>query len=99
MRIGLANVKPSENIAADLTALQRYLELHLEPLAFIAAMDSAYSREGWRLQLYGSRPGDATEVDRKLGLKATKRIQRKLHELDTGEELNGGEDGDENDGA
>ena len=94
MRLGLANVKPSENIAGDLTALKRYLELHLEPLAFIAAMDAAYSREGWRVQFYGSRPSDAPEIDHRLGLTAAKRIQRKLRGLGVEDG-----DGDENNGA
>ena len=97
MRLGLANVKPSESIAADLTALQRYLELHLEPLAFISATDSAYGREAWRLQLYGSRPHDAAEVDRKLGERATKRLQRKLRGFGAEDAEGGDDDGEDGD--
>lgn len=80
MKLGLANVKPAENVEADLTALRRYLELHLEPLAFVAATDAAYSREAWRFQLYSARSDTAPEVTRKLALRATQRIQRKLHQ-------------------
>ena len=100
MRLGLANVKPSENIAADLTALQRYLELHLEPLTFIAAMDAAVAREYWKNLTFRSATAErypdpqktTDEGGRNMGERATNRIQRKLRGLGDG-------DDDENNGA
>ena len=71
-----------DEITQLLVDLRQFVRLHLEPLAFISAMDAAYSREAWRLQLYGSRPADAETVDRKLGERATKRLQRKLRALE-----------------
>ena len=85
MRLGLANVKPSENVEAVLSAMERYIELHLEPLAFIAAMDAGYGAEGWRKQWEIMRthniPTDFQALDQELREKVTKRIQRKLREL------------------
>ncbi len=100
MKLGLANVKPTENIAADLTALKRYMELHFEPLVFIAAMDAATSREFWRYQLYSAHPEQMEAVARKLDERATKRIRRKLHQLpDPPEEPKEGESDDEDGGT
>lgn len=88
MQAGLAPLGTLDELKSDLTKLSQFARLHLEPLAFIAAMDAAYSREGWRVQFYGSRPSDAPEIDHRLDLTATKRIQRKLRGL-------GAEDGDD----
>ena len=99
MQAGLAPLGTVDDLKSDLIKLSQFVHLHLEPLAFIAAMDSAFSRESWRLQFYGSRPADAAEVDHKLGLRATKRLQRKLRALDPPKEPEGqvSTDGDEED--
>ena len=98
MRLGLAGVKPGENISADITALKRYLELHLEPLMFVAAMDSAkvaaYEKQriiGQRQAYLRSNPrpdgqddsqAQARLIDREMSMQATRRIQRVLHEIE-----------------
>ena len=82
IRIGLANMKPNENIEADLLALERYVKLHLEPLAFIAAMDSAFGAESWRYQFRASYKDRSDDLLYQLGQRATKRLQRKLRDLD-----------------
>ncbi len=97
IRIGWANVKPNENIEADLAALERYLKLHMEPLAFVAAMDSAFAAENWQQNAwvqserqYGGDKEKATqpyqEYQRMLRERATKRLQRKLRDLDRDDE-------------
>lgn len=94
---GLDPLNGFDAIYDAVTKLTQFARLHLEPLAFIAAMDAAYSRESWRLQFYGSRPNDAAEVDRKLGERATKRLQRKLRALEPKEpegQVNTDDDGD-----
>ena len=52
MRVGLAHVKPQENIAGEVKNLDRYVRLHLEPLVFIAAMDAAFNAENWQQQAW-----------------------------------------------
>ena len=96
IRIGLANMKPNENIEADLAALERYVKLHLEPLAFIAAMDSAYTAANWEQQTWHlherQQGGDKEkasktyqEHQRVLRDIATKRLRRKLQDFDRSE--------------
>ena len=97
IRIGLANVKPNENIEADLVSLERYVKLHLEPLVFVAAMDSAFNAENWQqnawVQSERQHNGDKEkaakpyqEYQRMLRERATKRLQRKLRDLDRDDE-------------
>ena len=97
IRIGLANVKPNENIEADLVSLERYVKLHLEPLVFVAAMDSAFNAENWQqnawVQSERQHNGDKEkaakpyqEYQRMLRERATKRLQRKLRDEDASEE-------------
>jgi len=86
MRMGLANVKPSDNLAADLTALRRWLELHLEALTYTAAVDAGYGAEAWRWQLATVLKDDRArfeETDAKIRGRAVKRVQRALHDLDS----------------
>lgn len=96
IRIGLANVKPNENLESVLTDIERYLKLHLEPLAFIAAMDSAFNAANWEQQTWlvherqnGGDKEKATETyqdhQRTLRKIATKRLQRKLRDFDRSE--------------
>ena len=85
MRLGLANVKPNENVETILTDMARYIQLHLEPLAFVAAMDSAYDAASWH-RLWsttpaGKNPQDLEKLEHHLREQAIKRLQRKLHEL------------------
>lgn len=95
MRIGLANVKPNENLAADLTALRRWLELHLEPLVFVAAMDAAFGREAWQWQIYSvwrDRRDEAARAEREFARRAAARLQRQLRGVgDEGGAVDGGE--------
>ena len=85
MQAGVVNIKPSETLETMVTDLDRYVRLHLEPLAFVAAMDAGYSAEGWRKQWEIMRthniPTDFQALDQELREKVTKRIQRKLREL------------------
>ncbi len=108
MDAGEQRTGAAEQLERKLDSVMNYLTSHLEPLAFIAAMDAAFSRESWRLQFYGSRPADAETVDRQMGERATKRIRRKLHQLpdpteqqpkDDKDDKEEGESDDENDGA
>ena len=85
MRIGLAGIKPNDNLAADLVALRRYLELHLEALTYRAAVDAGYSAEAWRWQLATAYKTDRerfAEADHKMRERATRRVQRALHDMD-----------------
>ena len=93
MRVGLAHVKPQENIAGEVKNLDRYVRLHLEPLVFIAAMDAAFNAENWRQQAwmlhehqYGEDKEKATAPYQKyqqmLRERATQRLQRKLRDSD-----------------
>ena len=96
IRIGLANVKPNENIEADLVSLERYVKLHLEPLVFVAAMDAAYGAANWEQQAWhlhehqqGGDKEKATQTyrvhQRVLRDIATKRLRRKMQDFDRSE--------------
>ena len=89
MQAGRTQIKPSETLEAVVADLDRYLRLHLEPLAFIAAMDSAYDAASWH-RLWSTTPGgknaqDLEKLEHQLREQATKRIQRKLRELPSDE--------------
>jgi len=66
--------------------LRQFTRLHLEPLAFIAAMDSAKTAEYWKNQTLMSAQQAHMEnpeevlanAERIIGERATKRLQRKL---------------------
>ncbi len=99
MRLGLANIKPSETVSEDLAVIKRFLELHLEPLAFVAAMDAAkvaaYEKQriAAQRQLYlASNPRSdgkddseqqANFIDRQMAERATHRIQRVLRGIES----------------
>lgn len=95
MRLGLAAVKPNDNLAADLTALRRWLETHVEPLVFVAAMDSAFGREAWQWQIYSvwrDRRDEAARTEQEFARRAAARLQRKLRGVgDEGGEADGRE--------
>lgn len=83
MEAGERATDADAELQRKIDSLRRYIESHLEPLAFIAAMDSAYAREGWRFQLKQIKRGEeAKEKDRELAQLATNRLKRKLRELD-----------------
>ena len=101
MEAGLPQIEKLDDIHEGLVDLMRFFELHLEPLAFIAAMDASFGAESWRYQLLTATQGDVKkmqEIDKKLRDRATKRIQRKLRELDVipDESKAEGEDDDAN---
>lgn len=86
-----------EQLERKLDSVMNYLTSHLEPLAFIAAMDAAKSAEYWRNEVRASMlnsSGDAEEAvraaDRIVGERATKRIQRGLRGLRDGDDENDG---------
>ncbi|MCL6562174.1 MAG: hypothetical protein K6U87_04120 [Firmicutes bacterium] len=82
---GLANIRPSEGVEQALAGLGRFIEQHLEPLVFVAAMDAAFGREAWQYQFYAAYGEKAEAMVRELGERATKRLQRKLRGIDTSE--------------
>lgn len=82
---GLVPLGKVNDIHEAMIDLMRWFELHLEPLVFIAAMDSAFGAESWRYQLLSAAQGDVEtmkENDRKLRERAKRRIQRKLNEVE-----------------
>lgn len=98
MEAGLPQIEKLDDIREAMIDLMRYFELHLEPLAFIAAMDASFGAESWRYQLLTATQGDVAkmkEIDQKLRDRAKRRIQRKLRELDV---VNGDAEGDDDDG-
>lgn len=86
MQAGLAPLGTLDELKSDLTKLSQFARLHLEPLAFIAAMDAAYSRVSWQHQQYTVWPEQAAEIGRKLGERAAKRIKKKLRNLEPDKE-------------
>lgn len=93
MQAGLAPLDTLGELKSDLTELSQFARLHLEPLAFVAAMDSAKTAEYWYNQVRTSRVGkndgdeakgteEAKNADRIFAERATKRIQRKLRNLE-----------------
>ena len=98
MQAGLGPVGAIDEMKTTLTALDRFMRLHMEPLAFIAAMDAAYGREAWRYQLYAVQPESMEHISQTWADRAAKRIQRKLHlapdeEPPKGDEADGSDDG------
>lgn len=94
-RLMIAGVEPSEAIdaiAEGLVEMDRFIRLHLEPLSFAAAMDSAKAAAYWKRRVYlESHHGHvnqadaqtlADRMDRQMADIATKRIKRVLREID-----------------
>lgn len=87
---GLDPLEGMDELKSGLTKLRQFARMHLEPLAFIAAMDSAKAAEYWKNQtlsaIQKSGMDDPQKVaeasDRTIGERATARIKRKLRELD-----------------
>lgn len=94
MQVGLANLRPAEDLAEAVTAIRRYLELHLEPLAFIAAMDAAFGAESWRYQFGAAYKDQAAALDRMLRERAAARVKRQLRDIESDAGVH--EDDDEN---
>ena len=74
-----------------LTDLKQFTKFHLEPLAFVAAMDSAYLAAAWHTQWaaapqFVKSPQDLEKLEHQLRQKATQRVQRKLRALPGDEE-------------
>lgn len=86
MQMGLSGLRSVEALNGQMIQMDRFLRQHLEPLSFIAAVDAAYGVESWRQQfqaMVGKRfAGKPEELDRELRHLATKRLQRKLRDLD-----------------
>ena len=101
-RLMVAGVEPVETmdaLAEGLVELDRFIRLHLEPLAFVAAMDAAkvaaYEKQriAAQRQLHlASHPRpdgkddseqQADFIDRQMADQATKRIQRVLREIES----------------
>ena len=107
MDAGEQRADAAEQLVRKLDSVMSYLQQHLEPLTFIAAMDAAAGREYWKNQTLfsaqkaGSDDPDraASEADRYIEDRATKRIQRKLHQLPDDKAEDGDDDENENDGT
>ncbi len=85
---GLDPLNGLDTIQDLLTNLKQFTKLHLEPLAFVAAMDSAYDAASWH-RLWGTtaagkNPQDLEVLEHQLREQATKRLQRKLRVPDEG---------------
>ena len=117
-RLMVAGVEPSEAVdalAEGLVELDRFIRLHLEPLTFVAAMDSAkvaaYERQriAAQRQLHlASHPRpdgkddsehQANFIDRQMAERATKRIKRVLREIESPALDREEEEGEEDDHA
>ena len=83
---GLEPLNGMDTIQDLLTDLKQFTKLHLEPLAFIAAMDTAYNAASWQ-QLWKNTPQfqhdsqGLAKMEHQLRQQATQRLQRKLREL------------------
>ena len=97
MQMGLSGLQGFEALNGRMIQIDRFLHQHLEPLAFIAAMDSAFAAENWQQQTWivherqhnGDKEKAAKpyqEYQRMLRERATKRLQRKLRDLDRDDE-------------
>ncbi|AUW92625.1 hypothetical protein BXT84_00550 [Sulfobacillus thermotolerans] len=97
-RLMVAGVEPSEaldTVVEGLSDLNRFLRLHLEPLAFVSAMDSAKSAAYWKRRVYleshqrGSAKDEAKalmeQMERDMSDQATRRIKRVLREIEIDE--------------
>ena len=78
--------EPAGNVADLLASVERLLR-HIEPLAYVAAVDSAYEAEGRRWQLLANAKGDRAkfdEINATMRDRAVARVQRALrHEEET----------------
>ena len=54
MQMGLSGLQGFESLNGRMIQMDRFLHEHLEPLVFIAAMDSAFGAESWRYQFRAS---------------------------------------------
>ncbi len=90
---GLDPLNGLDTIQDLLIALRQFAQLHLEPLAYIAAMDSAFNAANWQQQTWHlherQQGGDKekaskTYQDHQRTLRdiAAKRLQRKLRNFD-----------------
>jgi plasmid stability protein len=88
---GLDPLNGIDTIRDLLIDLRQFEQLHMEPLAFIAAMDAAFNAENWQQQAwmlhehqYGEDKEKATapyqKYQRMLRERATQRLQRKLRD-------------------
>ncbi len=93
---GLDPLNGLDTIQDMLIDLRQFEKLHLEPLAYIAAMDSAFNAENWQQQTWivherqhnGDKEKAAKpyqEYQRMLRERAAKRLQRKLRDIDEAE--------------
>jgi len=109
-RLMVAGVEPSEaldTIVDQVTALDRFIRLHLEPLTFVAAMDAAKGAAYWKRRVYldarakGKDQEGAQEtmerMERDMAEQATRRIRRVLREVE--EPMENVEEGDGDDEA
>ena len=93
---GLDPLNGLDTIQDLLIDLRQFAKLHLEPLTFIAAMDSAFNAANWEQQAWllherqaGGDKAQATapyqKYQRSLRQRATKRLQRKLRNFNASE--------------
>jgi plasmid stability protein len=83
MQAGLAPLEAVEKMGQTIEELNQFLRLHVEPLAFIAAMDAAYGAESWRYQFGAAYKDQAAPLDRTLRERAAARLKRQLRELES----------------
>lgn len=96
MEAGEQRVDIVQELERKLDALMNYVKQHLEPLAFIAALDSAFAAENWQRETWRrvehQFDGDKDKAKKPyqqyqqvLREQATKRLRRKLRDLDEAE--------------
>lgn len=79
--------EPAGNVADLLASVERLLR-HIEPLAYVAAVDSAYEAEGRRWQLLANAKGGRAkfdEINATMRDRAEARVKRALEEANDDE--------------
>lgn len=95
-RLMVAGVEPSEalnTVVEGLSDLNRFLRLHLEPLAFVAAMDSAKAAAYWKRRVFleshqSGRAKDEAKalmdkLEQEMAAQAARRVRRVLREIES----------------
>ncbi len=82
MRAGVSAVEGIDALHRDLASVTRWLELHMEPLVFLAAMDAARSELHWEAQIRATNPKAAEDLERRISALAADRISRKLQAIE-----------------
>lgn len=103
MQAGIAPSDTMDALTEGLAKLDRFMRLHLEPLMFVAAIDSAKAAAYWKRRVFleshqrGNPKDDAialmNQMERDMAEQAARRVRRVLREV----ESPWSEDGEEGD--